>query len=160
MVICDVQNRRSPPRGRFHLPRRQDTPMQEVKEELEDVKPLVIPPGYELLPALHGEAHDSDCLGMSWALVASATKIEKDSRGFMEIVQRFSQMASACTSYTGASTSRAHQDGDSTSRAPRVGASISRAAPPPPSSYSTAKMTTTMTTSTCPGPTRVRFVLV
>ena len=64
-MICDVQNCRSPPRGRFHLRPHQDMPMREVKEELEDVKPLVIPAGYEVRPALHDEAHDDDCSDMS-----------------------------------------------------------------------------------------------
>ena len=50
VVIRDVQNRRSPPRGSLRLRRHDDIPMRPVKEELEDVKPPVLPSGYEVPP--------------------------------------------------------------------------------------------------------------
>ena len=84
--------------------------MRQVKEEPEDVKPPVLPAGYEVPPALHDEAHDGDIPGLSFALVASVSEIEQDSPGFLETVERSAQMAAS------ASTSRAHHDGASTSR--------------------------------------------
>ena len=77
-MIRGVQNRRSPPRGSLRLRRRDDVPMRQVKEEPEYVKPPVLPAGYEVPPALHDEAHDGDIPGLSFALVASVSEIERD----------------------------------------------------------------------------------
>ena len=49
-------------------------PLQ-VKEEPHDVV-LV---GYHVTSQLRDEVHDGDFPGLSWAMVASATEIEKDS---------------------------------------------------------------------------------
>ena len=110
--------------------RRDDTPVkEEVKEEPEDVKPPLIPAGFEVPPALHDEAHDGEFTGLSFGLVASATEIERDSPGFLETVERSAMAASASTSAgaAGASTSRAHHDGASTSRTHHDSASTSHA---------------------------------
>ena len=85
------------------------------------MKPPVLPAGYEVPPALHDEAHDDDIPGLSFALVDSASEIERDFPGFLETVERLAQMAAL------ASTSRAHHDGASTSRAHHDGVSTSRA---------------------------------
>ena len=45
--------------------RRDDTPTRRVKEEPEDVKPVVIPPGFEVPPELQDEVHDGDIPGIS-----------------------------------------------------------------------------------------------
>ena len=74
------------------------------------MKPPVLPAGYEVPPALHDEAHVGDIPGLSFALVESASEIERDSPGFLETVLRSAQMAAS------ASTSRTHHDGVSTSR--------------------------------------------
>ena len=120
-MIHDVEHHRSPPLGSLRLRRRDDMRVkEEVKEEPEDIKPPVIPAGYEVPPALHDEARDDDILGLSFALVASVTEIERDSPGFLETVERSAQMAaSASTSVdaAGASTYQAHHVGASTSRA-------------------------------------------
>ena len=83
MVIHDVQHRWSPPLGRLHLRRRQDTSTREVKEEPEDVKlPTdAISAGFVVPSPLQDELHDDDFPGMSWALVEVATKIEKECPG-------------------------------------------------------------------------------
>ena len=112
-MICDVQNRRSPPRGSLRLRRCDDITMQPVKEEPEDVKPLVLPPGYEVPPSLQDEARDGEFPGMTWAMVASAAELEKDSPGLMEIVEGSMQIAASV------SGSRGGSDGASTSCAPR-----------------------------------------
>ena len=68
-------------------------------------------------PALHDEAHDGDIPGLSFALVASVTEIERDSPGFLETVERSAQMvASASTSVgaAGASTLILLDDSDDT----------------------------------------------
>ena len=65
MVIRDVQNRRSPPRGSLRLCRHDDIPMQPVKEEPEDMKPPVLLPGYEVPPSLQDEARDGEFPGMT-----------------------------------------------------------------------------------------------
>ena len=121
MVIRDVQNCRSPPRGSLRLRRCDDVPMRQVKEEPEDVKPPVLPPGYEVPPSLQDEARDGEFLDTTWAMVASAVELEKDSPGLMDTIERSAQMAASASGSRGgsdgASTSRAHQDGASTSRA-------------------------------------------
>ena len=97
--------------GRGSGSRRDDTRTWRVKEEPEDVKPVVAPPGFEVPPELQDDVHDGDIPGPSFALVESASEIERDSPGFLETVLRSAQMAAS------ASTSRAHHDGASISRA-------------------------------------------
>ena len=138
-MIRDVEHRRSPPRGSLRPRRRDDTRVkEEVKEEPEDVKPLVLLAGYEVPPALQDEAHDGDIPGLSFALVESVSEIERDSPGFLETVLRSAQMAASA----------------STSRAPTTARPPPAPIPSPPSS----SLTIAATVSTGP-PSRSRFRL-
>ena len=72
MVVRDVQHRRSQPRGMKQV-------KVEVKEEPDDVKPSMIPAGYDVPPALQDEVRDSEFPDMARALVASVAELENDS---------------------------------------------------------------------------------
>ena len=62
---------------------RDDTRTWCVKEEPENVKPVVALPGFEVPPELHDELHDGDILVLSWALTESAVELERHSPGLM-----------------------------------------------------------------------------
>ena len=69
--------------GRGSGSRRDDTRTWRVKEEPEDVKPVVAPPGFEVPPELQDDVHDGDIPGLSWALTSSAVELERDTLGLM-----------------------------------------------------------------------------